>query len=1548
MSKIFKRFSSKIKAVIAWVLLLAMVSEAPMALLAAPLDNFNPIIGAQTADEFGFFDDFYDDYYGDYYLEDEDQPEFYEDWYGIDEDERMAAYPGEETANPEETPPVRMTDAEILEFALAPLSATAHEIGNYVQLQAFLDGTLGENHDHFRLTEDINMTGQTPTQGRPGEFTGIFDGGGNTITGLQLRPVAEPGLVGIGFVRQAGHGAVIRNLNFYGASWLDEITGANWINTTTGVGIAVGRTAALPRDGNRQPIATITIDNVRLNGHTLMRQNRATAANVLPNMRIGGLAGDVSLNTVLNIIDIRIQNLDIHSQTGQIRAAGGVVGHVNGGTLNLITRRAGHINAIGVTTRGGGDTNLVNNAHRAGGVLGFLQTGHAFIEDVTITENSSIHAISMAGGIVGGSEHIGSVTIRNAINDATFVSVTARGTAHDGRVGGIFGRARNTVVITNTVNNARVQQHNFENWNSALGGIIGYTGPASFVTIEYTENMGQVLHNAGTNANLGGIIGRSRGRVTINRSSNHGHINKTAGTGANVRVGGIIGLGQLNGFMNITDTYNRGQISTTGDITGGIIGDLWAGGRAVATLRNVRNYNHPDFVGSPGNTITGARQAGGIVGWARSPNMIIDGAFNERPIAVTATGFTTHNPSSAGGIVGRAGGSGLTIRNAENRGDIMPTGTPATRTDGGGIVSHSNAWGLTIENSVNYGHIRANYRVGGILAYAIGNNATLSNVMNHGRVEGTSHANINAGGIVARSERHNLLIRNAGNTGHVSVLSGTNNNAHNGVGGIVGHSRAHNLIIESSFNQGFIEGANATGGIVGRNQAGSLIIRDVYNTGTVHGFVVRSGNGILGRRVSGNVHIARTWVSANVRGYSVATFERSGDLLQRATNHNLSWHMTVGITFDQVYVDLSTVSAASPGDFVDSGLNHHSRCQTRRHDADARQNRSGRIIGVTTELLTSGLLPGINSGVWMTGIHGVETHIQSTFPYFTWQVPTPEGQQQPQQQSSFFNHIRLTGEDFDPDNPEDRRYVLMDLDRQGSTQVTFHGVALHGARVFHPYLPSSAGNFPEIGGGTSNLTPFVRGTAAAALPASIGLISPNHVIAFETGPLPDRFIIRAYDSESGEYIIDHIEFDFGTGFDNFDMFMPGFAPIPLTGDRNPDGIPYAQDNPGMLIIQNALDIPQETRLNFTVNALGYTPSVQNNIQIVSGATHSVAMTREPFEVRVWVRDFLPENENVIDDALGPVVANASLSRIRPPAPDRTNIPPEANHSFDMDDAMIGDNLEARAHLRSHEDRTLATRDLVWRGGNWELDIFAQHIGFGPIRINFVTEELNADGEVITRPVDTRGLSQDRVLIYNFYNNPDPAPLRRANFPLSPWGINMGLDGDISALATFDIITPDDVYPQRWQHQYNLAIADFIEFDELGRPITNEPITIVLHPIQEFDAQVIWTIGGHRLPVTGVDHFWHNPDPTEEVEDGEIPQIGLIPGGINGRFEVPTRPLLNEFRIEAPGFGTTTRIMPRDEVEAQLEIDRESGDSYVELEVFRALPGRQSLDGFVLC
>lgn len=1175
--------------------------------------------------------------------------EFADDFYNLD---MSAYYMKYEPFLPYfETPPARMSDIEIAEAAALPLMNET-VITTNAQLNLFLTRPVGDpvfgpagDDGHFRLGANVTAP-TTRLTGRPGIFTGIFDGAGHTITGLRLGATGGGGAggAGVGFIQEAGSGAVIRDVNFTNTATADASRAAHFTAASNrGVGTVIGTTTGVG--------AIVTIDRVQIVGHQQMVQ---TAGNSTGGSW-GGMVGRVADGTTLNMRDISTTGAVEFSMSGAtsiINAVGGFVGSVgtatgSGGILSITTTSGSPSNWIDVDMRGNTRGNVTPAAattagqsssgvhttsgpNLGGGVLGFVFSGHVNIENTGVVSLRNpadpIRVRQQAGGIVGGGNARGTIRLEHVENHAEVQVVMAGGeNTANGRVGGLVGRVAGTLHIYHSSNHGLVRHQNV---NPAMGGLLGYSGTSAIVVIEGSRNEGALRNqhigsstaagahherNLNPAAAMGGIVGRSRGRLTITNTINAntntsphirtiglpdntaaqntaaintlraqgGFVDKTtvgtAGQGNNTRIGGIVGRvhpvgGQvvtLNNVTNLADVRSGPAGGVARGSVGGIFGEIMPPprGNTTITLTNVLNEG----------TIIAGREAGGIIGWARPAHISIRNATNRGSLvrAGTVSPANTRNfPVDTGGIIGRSGGVGLRIDNAVNHGHINDTAArlpDATfgALHAGGIIGRSTGRDLRINDAYNNGNIRALHNAGGIVGLINGHDATINGVINHGEVYAARNGGqATAGGILGRSGRRNTIIRNAGNFGNVRMRGG-NNNA-DGVAGILGRSYGAGARIEISFNQGTVSGRNSAGGIVGRNQ-GTLNITDVYNIGAVTGGVgnetivnqsARAGNGILGRRRTGNVNITRAWVSARVGGYAVAT-------AQAGTGVQAAGAPITGITFAGVFIDGTAFQSTGTGITVANPA--------------TQGNRNG-INVVATELLTSGFFPGFNSGPWRIGIEGVDNEYQRTYPYFHWQIPAADELQQP-----FFTFIRTwqpflettpaenepveleiteiseqleqtekseeleeqealekpdeegvsQAETLNFDEREGERWrPVMDLPLPTGTHVinfdfrcdfiaefeldfSCQPLAQLGTRVFNTYVENGFTTISE--GATEHQINLTR-----TGDTSIGLISSNGVVGFEAKDIVGRIIIRGYDPLFGQnpnnYIV-HTQFE---------------------------------------------------------------------------------------------------------------------------------------------------------------------------------------------------------------------------------------------------------------------------------------------------------------------------------------------------------------------------------------------------------------------------------------
>jgi hypothetical protein len=234
---------------------------------------------------------------------------------------------------------------------------------------------------------------------------------------------------------------------------------------------------------------------------------------------------------------------------------------------------------------------IAGNAQRAGGIV--AQTAG----DTAVTNcvfNGVYDALPQRGDYIGGI--VGSVgttgfatnlTVEDCVNYADI----------DGHydIGGIVGGtpfALTTVLSANITINDSI---NYGNISSAgayaymgTGGILGASGyskavtfPAS-VTIDGCVNLGNIGSSAINNANNGGIVGlvQQGGNLEISDSYNRGDVISFSDNSARLAVAGGI-AGRVDGTVNasISNTYSTGEITATQTVgtsvyEGGFIGQV--------------------------------------------------------------------------------------------------------------------------------------------------------------------------------------------------------------------------------------------------------------------------------------------------------------------------------------------------------------------------------------------------------------------------------------------------------------------------------------------------------------------------------------------------------------------------------------------------------------------------------------------------------------------------------------------------------------------------------------------------------------------------------------------------------------------------------------------------------------------------------------------------------------------------------------------------------------------------------------------------------------
>lgn len=364
-------------------------------------------------------------------------------------------------------------------------------------------------------------------------------------------------------------------------------------------------------------------------------------------------------------------------------------------------------------------------------------------------------------------------------------------------VGGIVGNC-NESYISNCKNesvsiqsNGYIDQKFFDgdNKSSHTGGIVGYS---------YNSNIEECTNNAsikGFYSGIGGIIGMGEGNKEINISNCNNKVNISISLNeASFGVGGIIGVYSYYGI--IENCNNTGNISSNKISVGGIVGEI--------TDSKIKNCNN-------NGSIQGKANIGGISGsiiqisnYTTEVNNCVNNGI------IKSTGYKqeqvfygnkiyTENFGSTGGIIGYNNKGNISL--CKNYGDISAVAQAV-----GGIVGFSINDGK-VRQCANYKDISINIvTVGGIVGYI--NKGIIEECLNMKGITGTSYV----GGIAAATTYTTIM-----NCYNAGIISGNDS-----VGGIIGEvlPYKHSLEYEylyNCYNIGLIEGNEAIETICGKS-----------------------------------------------------------------------------------------------------------------------------------------------------------------------------------------------------------------------------------------------------------------------------------------------------------------------------------------------------------------------------------------------------------------------------------------------------------------------------------------------------------------------------------------------------------------------------------------------------------------------------------------------------------------------------------------------------------------------------------------------------------
>lgn len=749
---------------------------------------------------------------------------------------------------------------------------------------------------NFALKNDINATDITGYQvigSGDKAFTGIFDGRGNRIIGLNVSSSSSNDNVGV-FGVNAG---TIKNLKVYSSTFkgydnVGAIAGTNngTIDNVTTLGNtveALGSANSAKLDGKNVGAAGGVVGTNNNNGtvNNATSRDSVIAGEATKSTTIlttaGGIAG---INTGL------VSNSQSHSAVtaseDSTYSLGGIVG-VNtakdsDSTDNKITAGLDNVNAYGVTSGIYSEANKVAYATSSniGGIAG---VNSGTLHDAY--NESIVKGLNNIGGIAG----INSGDISLIVNGASVtaeknVKITDSGSFVGGLVGKttgkIFDGRNNGVIIgVNYVgglvgsNGENVELKNLTNDSSAnitgenyVGGIAGLNEGNISANITNLTNRGQLT---GQNY-VGGIAGVNSG--IIDNINNNIILNVKDETKSAKYFGGIAGINatikkdiygnlekDINGDLSvetdlkkinakITNATNEGNITAkNATYVGGIAGQ----NSGILT----------DFNGNHGN-VTGEDKVGGAVG---KNTVDIDDA------ELVNTGKVTSN-GGAGGIFAENSGK-ITNSDLSNNGAVKGDNNNLNSGTGGLIgINSGNISNTSLRNEVN-GKVSGVYNVGGLIGI---NSGTITGgrddadtyykyqIYNNGTIKAENGSNI--GGLIGYNKNNGKLTAGY-NTGNIAASGSTN------VGGIVGTNEGNvDQVFNTIAGNGSVKGNVNVGGLIGTN-SGKL--SNAYSTSTVEGNT-DVGNVVGDNTTTGTVtNIYATNTNGNLIGTNNGTINTS-------------------------------------------------------------------------------------------------------------------------------------------------------------------------------------------------------------------------------------------------------------------------------------------------------------------------------------------------------------------------------------------------------------------------------------------------------------------------------------------------------------------------------------------------------------------------------------------------------------------------------------------------------------------------------------------------
>ena len=489
------------------------------------------------------------------------------------------------------------------------------------------------------------------------QFSGIFDGGNNTIDGLSV------------------------NYN----STAHKLTLAGEVNPS--YQLNAGLFGVLAKGG--------VIKRLTVKGQIIVNMNDTADWSY-----VGGVVAQVNGGTVQNCTS-KVNITAGEYAAGKTRV-GGIVGRAyctTGDVTVKYCKNEGEINLEYESTVASGSF-----APQVAGIVAIIADGKAgYTTTVTNCENNKkVSATNLPSPAIGGvigtlskvNENLGEfVQLKNT---GAISAITPKGNTNVGGViGDIAGDGVNLITIKECTNTGAVTVNDSNNTmgQPRIGGVIGYTSKGC-IEINTCENGGTVTVAAGTNAQcyVGGVVGRTNAggveSVTLTKCENSGIVDVSAKKAGWHYAGGITsttygGSGTDNYRVVVDGCINSGRVSVTNGnptATGSSAVNFRTGGVLGGLIEYTKVYNCTNSgIVAMENSSVKNDYLGGIAGQLENTYGLIDACTNTGTVCSMAKTLKELDPSKGNiftllsGIVGNAGGNKPNVTNCVSKGYILAT-----------------------------------------------------------------------------------------------------------------------------------------------------------------------------------------------------------------------------------------------------------------------------------------------------------------------------------------------------------------------------------------------------------------------------------------------------------------------------------------------------------------------------------------------------------------------------------------------------------------------------------------------------------------------------------------------------------------------------------------------------------------------------------------------------------------------------------------------------------------------------------------------------------